>query len=813
MEPAYEAKKYEQEIYQRWEASGFFDAEKLPGERKKKFVVAIPPPNVTGSLHMGHALNNTIQDILIRFYRMNGARALWLPGTDHAGIATQFKVEQKLAKEGIKRFDLGREKFLEKVWQWKDEFEATILGQLKKLGCSCDWSRKRFTMDDDYSLAVTTAFKKYYDKGYIYRGKRVVNWCPRCQTSLSDLELEYKEEKAKLYWLKYGPFVLATTRPETKLGDTAVAVNPKDKRYQEMVGKKYMIPGVLGEFEVVVVADQSVDMEFGSGAVKVTPAHDAADAEIALRHNLPSKQIINEYGRMMDNCGKYAGLKTTQARQAIIEDMQKMGWIDHVDENYIHNNAHCYRCGTIIEPIPSNQWFVKMDKLAELAVEPVKKNKIKIVPERYEKLYLNWLDKIRDWCISRQLWWGHQLPVWFCQTGRSNNDQPSIYKQKNIENCKLKIENSSDEKFIISTKKPLKCSFCGKCEMRQSEDVLDTWFSSALWPFAILGFPNKTKDLEEFYPTSFLSTAQDILYLWVARMVFSSLEFTGQIPFENVYIHPTVLALTGKRMSKSLGTGVDPSELVEKYGADATRMGIIYQINREQQFFKFDERAVLASRNFINKLWNVYRFVFILNNEQKIKDQEIKFKDITLADKWILSRLNTIIESATEKIKNYQFGEATREIYDFVWHELADWYLEIAKIQILDLRLKENTAAILHNSLFTILKLLHPFIPFVTEQIWQQICSPTNYESKRITNLLIVAEWPKVNKKLIDKKAEKDFEQIKNLVIEIRNWRKEQNVQPKDMVDYQIKKLDKAFIENKEIIEKLGRIKLNISNY
>ncbi|MBS4012390.1 MAG: class I tRNA ligase family protein, partial [Bacteroidetes bacterium] len=384
---------------------------------------------------------------------------------------------------------------------------------------------------------------------------------------------------------------------------------------------------------------------------------------------------------------------------------------------------------------------------------------------------------------------------------------------KNIENCKLKIENSSDEKFIISTKKPLKCSFCGKCEMRQSEDVLDTWFSSALWPFAILGFPNKTKDLEEFYPTSFLSTAQDILYLWVARMVFSSLEFTGQIPFENVYIHPTVLALTGKRMSKSLGTGVDPSELVEKYGADATRMGIIYQINREQQFFKFDERAVLASRNFINKLWNVYRFVFILNNEQKIKDQEIKFKDITLADKWILSRLNTIIESATEKIKNYQFGEATREIYDFVWHELADWYLEIAKIQILDLRLKENTAAILHNSLFTILKLLHPFIPFVTEQIWQQICSPTNYESKRITNLLIVAEWPKVNKKLIDKKAEKDFEQIKNLVIEIRNWRKEQNVQPKDMVDYQIKKLDKAFIENKEIIEKLGRIKLNISNY
>lgn len=828
MESAYEAKKYEQEIYQRWEASGFFDAEKLPGERNKKFVVAIPPPNVTGSLHMGHALNNTIQDILIRFYRMNGTRALWLPGTDHAGIATQFKVEQKLTKEGIKRFDLGREKFLEKVWQWKDEFEATILGQLKKLGCSCDWSRKRFTMDDDYSLAVATAFKKYYDKGYIYRGKRVVNWCPRCQTSLSDLELEYKEEKAKLYWLKYGPFVLATTRPETKLGDTAVAVNPKDKRYQEMVGKKYMIPGVLGEFEVVVVADQSVDIEFGSGAVKVTPAHDAADAEIALRHNLPSKQIINEYGRMMDNCGKYAGLKTTQARQAIIEDMQKMVLIDHVDENYIHNNAHCYRCGAVIEPIPSNQWFVKMDKLAELAAEPVKKNKIKIVPERYGKLYLNWLDKIRDWCISRQLWWGHQMPVWYCTTCDTKNTNTSELHEnkKTFESFEWNLSVSgrlSDKNFIVSIEKPKKCPFCGQCEMKQSEDVLDTWFSSALWPFAILGFPNKTKDLEEFYPTSFLSTAQDILYLWVARMVFSSLEFTGQIPFENVYIHPTVLALTGKRMSKSLGTGVDPLELVEKYGADAVRMGIIYQINREQQSFKFDERAVLASRNFVNKLWNISRFVqtrfenpeFIRHaSRQPVRPlaemiRKEKIKAETLADQWLLSRLNTIVESVTEKIKNYQFGEATRKIYDFVWHELADWYLEIAKIQISDLKLKENTVSILHNSVFIILKLLHPFIPFVTETIYQEIVNDEPEAGNK--KLLMVETWPQADKKLINKKAEENFEQIKNLVIEIRNWRKEQNIQPKDMVDYQIKKLDKVFTENKEIIEKLGRVKLVFS--
>lgn len=780
MESAYEAKKYEKEIYQRWEGGGFFNPDKLSQKRKEKFVVAIPPPNVTGSLHMGHALNNTIQDILIRYARMNGYQALWVPGTDHAGIATQFKVEQKLAKEGIKRFDLGREKFIAKVWEWKDQYESTILGQLKTLGCSCDWSRKRFTMDENYTEAVAVAFKKYWDKGYIYRGKRVVNWCPRCHTSLSDLELEYKEEKAKLYWIKYGPFILATTRPETKLGDTAVAVNPKDKRYQEMVGKKYKIPGVLGEFEILVVADQSVDMEFGSGAVKVTPAHDAADAEIALRHNLLSKQIIDESGRMMVNCGKYAGLKTSQAREVIVEDMTKMGLIDHIDENYIHNNAHCYRCGTIIEPIPSTQWFVKMDKLAKLAIEPVKNKKIRIIPERYETLYLGWLEKIRDWCISRQLWWGHQLPVWFCQKNQAE-----------------------DNNFIVAKEKPKSCPICHDCQMKQSEDVLDTWFSSALWPFAILGWPQTTKDLKEFYPTSFLSTAQDILYLWVARMVFSSLEFTGQIPFEKVYIHPTVLALTGKRMSKSLGTGIDPLELVEKYGADAVRMGLIYQINREQQSFKFDERAILASRNFINKLWNICRFIFILNNEQKIKDEEIKIEGLTLTDQWIISRLNQIIEMVDWKVKTYQFGEAVHLIYDFVWHECADWYLEISKFQSQNAKLQENTKKILHFLCLTILKLLHPISPFVTEAIWQQII-----ESQE---LLIVKKWPRANKKLNNQTAMDDFEKIKNLVIEIRNWKTTEKIPFKEVRDYQLKKADKNIKENQDLIEKLVKIKLKFS--
>ena len=901
MESAYEAKKYEKEIYQRWEASGFFSPDKLPllrqgfggqaSKRKDKFVVSIPPPNVTGSLHMGHALNNTIQDILVRYYRMNGRKVLWVPGTDHAGIATQFKVEQKLAKEGIRRFDLGREKFVAKVWEWKDHFEATILSQLKTLGVSCDWSRKRFTMDEEYTEAVTTAFKKYWDKGYIYQGKRVVNWCPRCHTSLSDLELEYKEEKAKLYWIKYGPFVLATTRPETKLGDTAVAVNPKDNRFKEMVGKKYKIPGVLGEFEVVVVADQSVDLEFGSGAVKVTPAHDAADAEIALRHNLPSKQIIDENGRMMANCGKYTGLKTTQAREAIVEDMTKMGLIDHIDENYIHNNAHCYRCGAIIEPLPSTQWFVKMDKLGKLAADAVKNKKIRITPERYEALYLNWLAKVRDWCISRQLWWGHQLPVYFCQiktplekkmgfhksifcqifkgkisTWRlrdhnfkagdivafENSQTKEIfgygmmtkivktsvgeidlkdkshyttYKNRKELIKAFKFHNPSYEvnektpvfaytynfrkinatdggcgKIIVSEKKPVKCSNCGAVEFKQSEDVLDTWFSSALWPFATLGWPKETKDLEEYYPIEFLSTAQDILYLWVTRMVFSSLEFTGKIPFKNVYIHPTVLALSGKRMSKSLGTGIDPLELVEKYGADATRLGLIYQTNREQQSFRFDERAVLSSRNFVNKLWNISRFIFMLNNEQKIKDEDIKVKSLILADQWILSRLNSIVESVSKKIEKYEFGEAAHELYDFTWHELADWYLEIAKLQDNSEKIKENTLNILKFAVLNVLKVLHPFIPFATETIWGEIIDNQN--------LLMVKEWPEFDKKKINKKIEQDFEKIKNLVIEIRNWKTTEKIPFKEIREYSAKKADKVIKENQDLIEQLAKVKL-----
>jgi len=757
MESAYEPKKYEAEIYQRWEASGFFNPDKLPGKRSKKYSIVIPPPNVTGSLHLGHALNNTIQDILIRFYRLAGYKTLWLPGTDHAGIATQFKVEQKLAQEGKTRFDLGREKFVAKVWEWKELFEKTILGQLKTLGCSCDWSRTRFTMDDDYSLAVWTAFKNYWDKGYIYQGKKVINWCPRCHTSLSDLELEYKEEKAKLYWIKYGPFLLATTRPETKLGDTAVAVNPRDERYKDMVGKKYTIPGVLGDFEIVVVADEAVDKDFGSGAVKVTPAHDAVDYEISLRHKLPMKQVIDESGRMMANTGKYQGLTTLQARKAIVEDMQKMGLIDHIDENYIHNNAHCYRCGTIIEPIPSKQWFVRMDKLAKPAYDAVAKQKINLIPERYQKVYLDWLKNIKDWCISRQLWWGHRLPVWFCQ------NQP--------------------EKFIVNFERPGKCSICGNCTMRQSEDVLDTWFSSALWPFATLGWPNKTKDLADYYPTSLLSTARDILYLWVARMVFSGLEFVKKIPFQHVYIHSTILNLEGKRMSKSLGTGVDPLGLIEKYGADATRLGLIMQINRDQQAIKFDERSILSARNFVNKLWNVSRFISL--QYEKITDLEkgdSSPRPITLSDKWILSTFNRLIDDTGKKIKNYEFGEAATALYGFTWHELADWYLEVAKGQMNDEKLKHNTAQILRFIIQSLLKIWHPFIPFVTEETYQQIGLSENKD------LLIVSAWPAADKRAINDKAEKIFNEAKDWTILARRCRSEAKIVPKEAIS-----LDKLF--------------------
>ncbi len=696
----YEPKQVEGEIYNLWEKGKFF----MPRGKGKPFVIAIPPPNITGSLHMGHALNNTIQDVLVRFHRMNGCPTLWIPGTDHAGISTQNKVEKELKKENLTRHDLGREKFVERVWQWQKKYGNLILEQLKKLGCSCDWSRTRFTLDEGYVKAVETAFLHYYRKCWIYQGPRIINWCPRCATAISDIEIRYIPHKTKLWYIKYkiknqntktkknDYIVVATTRQETMLGDTAVAVNPKDERYKKLIGKIAILP--LINREIPIIADRLVDKDFGTGAVKITPAHDATDYKIGKTHNLEIINVIGEDGKITSQGAEYSGMNILEARNKIIEDLKKQKLLAK-EEEYNHSLAICDRCETPIEPLISKQWFLKMEELKKPAIEVVMNNKIKFFPQRYKKIYLDWMSKVEDWCISRQLWWGHKIPI------------------------------------------------------EGENDILDTWFSSALWPFATLGWPQKTNDLKRFYPTSVLSTAQDIIYLWVARMIFSSLEFLKKIPFKEVYIHATVLNIEGKRMSKSLGTGVDPLELIEKYGADATRFGLLYITSKNQQAIRFSEEPIKACRNFCNKLWNINRFILLFSAQKQYAS--LNDKTLTVADKWILSRLHSTIESVTQKIKNYELGEAARELYEFVWHEYADWYIELSKKQ-------EKS---LNKYIFEIiLRLLHPFIPFITEYIWQ-----ISYKKECP---LIIGAWPKPNKNFINKKKEVEFEKFKQEIIQKR---------------------------------------------
>jgi len=738
---AYDPKKVESRIYALWEKSGFFNPDKLPKTHKKPFSIVIPPPNVTGSLHMGHALNGTVQDIIIRQKRMAGYQTLWLPGTDHAGIATQNVVEKELKKQGKTRQDLGREKFLKKVWEWKEKYGSIILDQLKKLGCSCDWSRTRFTMDKDYEKAVLTAFDVWYKKGWIYKGNRVINWCPRCSSSLSDLELEYKEEKGNLWYIKYPlkqnknkSIVVATTRPETMLGDTAVAVNPKDKRYKDLIGKKVILP-LVGK-EIPIIADSAVDKNFGTGALKVTPAHSLADFEIGQRHKLAIVKIINEKSKIIAPAPlPYQGLSVSKARQKVVEDLKKQSFLEKT-EPYEHSIAKCYRCNAIIESLTSKQWFVKMDKLAELAIKAVKSGDIKFHPKRWEKTYLNWLENVRDWCISRQLWWGHQLPIWRCQIGRISNFQFPISKQipNSVPSGHLpqgdNDQISKQEKdYFLSLKKPKKCPVCGKCKPKQIPDVLDTWFSSALWPFATLGWPKKTKDLKKFYPTDVLSTDRQIINFWVARMIFSGLNLFGEKPFSDIYIHPTVFTREGKRMSKSLGTGTDPLELIEKYGADATRFGIVWQI-MESQDIKFVEDNIIMGKKFCNKVWNAYRFILGQIGKSKIKISKITAK--TSADKKILKQLEATIKLINKDLEKYRFGSAARITYDFFWHDFCDVYIEKAKKQ----EDKEKTNQILSSVLLTSLKMLHPFIPFITEEIYQKL------PMKDKKNCLMVETWP-----------------------------------------------------------------------
>lgn len=705
---AYDSKATEGKIYKLWQDSGYFNPDNLP-KSKNKYAIHLPPPNITGSLHMGHALNATISDILIRYHRMKGDRAVWFPGIDHAGIATQNVVEKELKKEGLNRWQIGREKFIERVWQWKEKYGTIILDQLKKLGASCDWSRTRFTMDPKYADWVMRSFIHYYEKGLIYRGKRVVSWCPRCQTSLSDLEIEYKEEKTKLWFIKYkivAPtpgrsddeyVVVATTRPETMLGDMAVAVNPKDKRYKNLVGKKVLLP--IQNREIPIIADEGVEMTFGTGAVKVTPAHDLLDAEIAERHNIPFMQVIDDRGRMTEEAGEqFKGLKTKEAREKVIEELEKLNLIEKTDD-YDHNLATCYRCGTALEPILSDQWFVKMEELAKKALEAVKSGKVKIIPKRFEKIYFDWLENIKDWTISRQIWWGHQLPVWFCQ-------------------CE-----GEDQTVFVGIEPPkVKCAGC-KGDFKRSDDVLDTWFSSALWPFAGLS----DKDLKDYYPSDILITARDIINLWVGRMIFSGLEFTNNEPFPEVLIHATILTKEGKRMSKSKGTGIDPLVLIDKYGADATRFGIIWQAMGNQDI-KWDETAVMAGKKFANKLWNITRFVLGRTGISNFQFSISKLKKGETKDKEILEKLENTKKETEQDINNYDFGQALHKIYDFVWHEFADKYIELSKNRD-DKAVKETLSYVLLSSL----KLLHPFMPFITEELFQSTIAENE--------LIITSKW------------------------------------------------------------------------
>ncbi|MDP3764843.1 MAG: valine--tRNA ligase [bacterium] len=747
----YNPKDHEEKIYKEWEKSGYFAPEAHQPradnpDSDKTFCMVIPPPNITGSLHMGHALNATTQDILIRYHRMKGFKTLWLPGTDHAGIATQYVVEKELKKEGKTRFDLGREEFLKRVWEWREKYGFIILDQLKKLGASCDWSRTRFTLDPEYTKAVETAFLHYHKKGLIYQANRVVNWCSRCATSLSDLEVEYKEEEAELIFIKYpldsargkpltnksDYIVVATTRPETMLGDSAVAVNPKDERYKKLIGGRAVLP--IKNLEIPIIADDSVDMEFGTGAVKVTPAHDVADFEIHERHNLPIYQVINEKGRMTEEAKFCVGLKTKECREKVVEELNKLGLIEK-REKFIHNIAKCYRCDTVIEPLISKQWFLKMEDLAIKAKTEVENGNIKFHPENFTKTYLDWLSNIRDWSISRQLWWGHRLPVFCCK------------KQAGISNFQFLI---SKQNCVASATKPEKCPICGECEMIQSNDVLDTWFSSALWPFAALGWPSEAlakeahhnSDLETFYPTQVLSTARDIINLWVSRMIFSGLEFTGKKPFSDVIIHATVLNKEGKRMSKSLGTGLDPLKLIEEFGADATRFALIWQAMGGQDI-KWQQEAVMAGKKFLNKLWNASRFVMqkigstkseILPlrqgfegqvNPKQILNSKIQNKE----NKNIIEKFEETKKSTEELIKSYEFGPALHLLYEFFWHDFCNKYLEESK----KMESSETSETLLYILAGT-LKLLHPFTPFITEAIWGKI----NKENKKH---LIVESW------------------------------------------------------------------------
>ncbi len=741
LEKLYDPSKVEDRIYNMWVDKNCFHAERDP--EKEPYTIVIPPPNITGQLHMGHALDNTLQDILIRWKRMSGYCALWIPGTDHASIATEAKIVEAMRKEGITKDDIGREKFLERAWDWKKQYGGRIVSQLKKLGSSCDWERERFTMDEGCSKAVKDVFVKYYEKGLIYRGERIINWCPHCLTSISNAEVEYEDQAGHFWHLRYpltdgsGYVELATTRPETLLGDTAVAVNPKDERYKDIVGKTLTLP-LVGR-EIPVVADSYVDMEFGTGVVKITPAHDPNDFEVGLRHNLPVINVMTDDAKITDDYPEYAGLDRYEARKKIVEDLEKGGYLVEVEE-HAHNVGTCYRCGTTVEPRVSLQWFVKMDELAKPAIEAVKNGDIKFVPARFDKLYFNWMNDIRDWCISRQLWWGHQIPAFYC--------------------------DECDEMMVTKEAHPV-CPKCGK-EMRQDPDTLDTWFSSALWPFSTLGWPEKNEDLKYFYPTSTLVTGYDIITFWVSRMIVAGMEHMQEKPFDTVLIHGLVRDEQGRKMSKSLGNGIDPLEVIDNYGADALRF-MLATGNAPGNDMRYSDDKVKASRNFANKLWNAARFI-MMNLPDGFKADSLP-DQLNMEDKWIVSKFNTLAKEINENLTNFDLGVAVAKLYDFIWDVYCDWYIELTKPRIMaGGETAETAQKVLVWVMRGMLKLLHPFMPFITEEIWQAL---TDGES-----ILMLEDYPIYDEALSYTAEEENFGKIIAAIKGIRNIRSEMNVVP-----------------------------------
>ena len=767
LSPTYDPKEVESRTYKFWQDGGYFHAEIDP--EKKPYTIVIPPPNITGKLHMGHALDETLQDILIRFRRMQGYSALWLPGTDHASIATEAKIVEAMAKEGITKEQIGREEFLKRAWAWKEDFGGQIINQLKILGSSCDWDRERFTLDEGCNRAVNEVFKRLYDKGLIYRGERIINWCPHCKTSISDAEVEYEEQAGHFWHIKYpftdgsGYIEIATTRPETLLGDTAVAVHPDDERYKAAVGKMLVLP-LVGR-QIPVVADSYVEPEFGTGAVKITPAHDPNDFEVGKRHDLPVINVMTDDAKIVSDYEKYAGMDRFEARRAIVSDLEEGGYLIKI-KDHAHNVGTCYRCGSTVEPRVSKQWFVKMEPLAKPAIEAVKNGETKFVPERFDKTYFHWMEGIRDWCISRQLWWGHRIPAWYC------------------DDC---------GEITVSTTVPEKCCKCGSHNIHQDEDTLDTWFSSALWPFSTLGWPDKTPELDYFYPTSTLVTGYDIIFFWVARMIFSGIENMGKPPFSTVLIHGLVRDAQGRKMSKSLGNGVDPLMEIEKYGADALRFTLATG-NSPGNDMRYLPERVEASRNFANKIWNASRFI-LMNLDENEPAPHLP-SDLKPEDKWLLNEYNELIKAVTENLEKFELGLAVQKLYDFIWDIFCDWYIEIAKIR-LNSDDKANVKAVLVYVMSNTLKLLHPFMPFITEEIWQTL--PHEGES------IMISQFPTYSDELCYAEDAREFMKVMNAIKAIRARRGEMNVATgKKAAIYIVAADKKCFDESSAVIERLA---------